>query len=184
MLDRGSRWLKCGEPACRRDSVRRLTSAGWSSISAADPGSSDGPSDPCLALLREGFADPSRSPPTMVRSYRTVSPLPVAGHEAQPIGGLLSVALSVASRRLVASQLPALWSPDLPRPDAPPIAEPQAATTRPTHRDAEGTAGSMPTAFSCSRDVGALTDPAMTAGVAPAGCRRHRRVSRAMQTAP
>jgi len=80
----------------------------------------------------------------MVRSYRTVSPLPVAGHRAQPIGGLLSAALSVASRRLVASQLPALWSPDLPR-IAPFVrlrtlrtAEAaQSAATRPTHRRLE-----------------------------------------------
>ena len=77
----------------------------------------------------------------MVRSYRTVSPLPVAGHEAQPIGGLLSVALSVASRRLVASQLPALWSPDLPRPETPLVAESRGAATRPTHRVLEATAG-------------------------------------------
>jgi len=49
-----------------------------------------------------------------VRSYRTLSALPVIG-KCQTIGGLLSVALSVASRRLVFSQHSALWSPDLPQ---------------------------------------------------------------------
>jgi hypothetical protein len=34
---------------------------------------------PCLALLRVGFAEPSSSPMTLVVSYTTVSPLPVAG---------------------------------------------------------------------------------------------------------
>jgi hypothetical protein len=31
----------------------------------------------CSALLRVGFVEPPRSPPALVRSYRTVSPLPV-----------------------------------------------------------------------------------------------------------
>src|SRR3954471_4642626 len=35
-----------------------------------------GPAIPCSALLRVGFAEPPRSPGTLVRSYRTVSPLP------------------------------------------------------------------------------------------------------------
>ena len=34
---------------------------------------------PCLALLRVGVAEPPGSPRTLVRSYRTVSPLPVTG---------------------------------------------------------------------------------------------------------
>ena len=49
----------------------------------------------------------------LVRSYRTFSPLPVI--DERPIGGLFSVALSVASRRLFVFQHSALWSPDLPR---------------------------------------------------------------------
>src|SRR5690349_1788532 len=36
----------------------------------------DGPSSPNLALLRVGFAEPPGSPRALVRSYRTVSPLP------------------------------------------------------------------------------------------------------------
>ena len=56
-----------------------------------------------------GFTEPHWSPNTLVRSYRTVSPLPTE------IGGLLSVALSCESPRLAVSQHPALWSPDLPQ---------------------------------------------------------------------
>src|ERR1700728_2750628 len=52
----------------------------------------------------------------LVRSYRTVSPLPVRARRPA-IGGFLSVALSCGSPRLAVSQHPALWSPDLPRHD-------------------------------------------------------------------
>src|SRR5215510_14314100 len=38
---------------------------------------SDGPPFPCSALLLVGFTEPPGSPRTLVRSYRTVSPLPV-----------------------------------------------------------------------------------------------------------
>ena len=48
----------------------------------------------CSALLRVGVTEPPRSLPTLVRSYRTVSPLPVPHLRGGPaIGGLLSVAL-------------------------------------------------------------------------------------------
>ena len=45
------------------------------------PGSSGGPPSnaACLALLRVGLAEPARSPAPLVRSYRTVSPLPLRG---------------------------------------------------------------------------------------------------------
>ncbi len=69
---------------------------------------------PHLALLRVGFAEPPGSPRALVRSYRTVSPLPVP---RGAIGGLFSVALSCGSPRLASRQHPALWSPDLPRHD-------------------------------------------------------------------
>ena len=52
----------------------------------------------------------------LVRSYRTLSPLPVRARRPA-IGGFLSVALSCGSPRLAVSQHPALWSPDLPRHD-------------------------------------------------------------------
>ena len=71
---------------------------------------------PRLALLRVGFTEPAGSPSALVRSYRTVSPLPVRTRRPA-IGGFLSVALSCGSPRLAVSQHPALWSPDLPRHD-------------------------------------------------------------------
>jgi len=40
-------------------------------------GRTGGPPFPCSALLRMGFTEPSGSPRMLVRSYRTVSPLPV-----------------------------------------------------------------------------------------------------------
>ena len=39
--------------------------------------STGGPPSPCLALLPVGFTEPPGSPRALVRSYRTVSPLPV-----------------------------------------------------------------------------------------------------------
>ena len=83
---RGRRMLGCrselpgdGESACKPDSVgRRLAAAPrWPSICAAYLGTWAGPAVPRLALLRVGVAEPPGSPPTLVRSYRTVSPLPV-----------------------------------------------------------------------------------------------------------
>ena len=71
---------------------------------------------PRLALLRVGFTEPAGSPPSLVRSYRTLSPLPVRTRRPA-IGGFLSVALSCGSPRLAVSQHPALRSPDLPRHD-------------------------------------------------------------------
>lgn len=53
---------------------------------------------------------PQGSPPRRV-SPATVSPLP---EPSRAIGGLFSVALSVASRRPAVSRHPALWSPDFP----------------------------------------------------------------------
>ena len=70
----------------------------------------------CLALLRAGFAEPAGSPRLLVRSYRTVSPLPrrqkTGAHATR--GGLLSVALSRALRPVGVADHPVLWSPDFP----------------------------------------------------------------------
>jgi hypothetical protein len=99
---------------------------GWSSICAVYLGTLAGPTDPCSTLLRVGFTEPPGSPRTLVRSYRTVSPLPVTALPS--IGGLFSVARSCESPRLAAGQHPALRSPDLPRPGRRPV-----ATTRPAH---------------------------------------------------
>jgi len=48
-------------------------------------------------LLQAGFTEPVASPSPLVSSYLTVSPLPAAAapEGAPPVGGLLSVALSV-----------------------------------------------------------------------------------------
>src|SRR5579875_3340070 len=40
-------------------------------------GHAAGPAVPCLTLLRVGFTEPPGSPRALVRSYRTVAPLPV-----------------------------------------------------------------------------------------------------------
>jgi hypothetical protein len=98
---------------------------------------------PCSALLRVGFAEPPGSPRALVRSCRTVSPLPVP---LRAIGGLFSVALSCGSPRLAASQHPALWSPDLPR-----FGHCRTAATRPTHRHAHSRA--------CGREIPCMARP-------------------------
>ena len=66
----------------------------------------------------------------LVRSYRTLSPLPVRARRPA-IGGFLSVALSCGSPRLAVSQHPALRSPDLPRhdPAARPVPRPPGRLT-------------------------------------------------------
>ncbi len=67
---------------------------------------------PYLVLLLMGFTKPCISRFTLVRSYRTVSPLPVP----KDLGGLLSVALSVGLPRLAVNQHDALRSSDFPPP--------------------------------------------------------------------
>ena len=110
-----------GESACRRDSVQPLRA--WvtihlSGLPGEAPLSRDGRAThfPRLALLRVGFTEPTGSPRSLVRSYRTVSPLPVRTRRPT-IGGSFSVALSCGSPRLAVSQHPALRSPDLPQHD-------------------------------------------------------------------
>jgi hypothetical protein len=66
---------------------------------------------PCLALLRVGFTVPRLSPDA--RCALTAPFHPCLSPRA--IGGLLSVALSVASRRPAVSRHPALRSSDFPR---------------------------------------------------------------------
>jgi len=73
-----------------------------------------GPPAPCLALLRVGFAEPVESPRLLVSSYLTVSPLPRAIPGGAARGGLLSVALSLASRPVGVTDHPVLRSPDFP----------------------------------------------------------------------
>ena len=64
-----------------------------------------------LALLQVGFTLPRRVTTRAVRSYRTLSPLPMS---LNCTGGLLSAALSVGSRPPGVTWHPALWSPDFP----------------------------------------------------------------------
>src|SRR5205085_1690991 len=122
------RICKGGEPTCTPDSVpgRRCRQPGGGHpsrpavtrrLQRPTRGSlSDGPPSPCLALLRVGFTEPPGSPRALVRSYRTVAPLPVRRPRGcVAIGGFLSVALSCGSPRLGVIQHLALWSPDVPR---------------------------------------------------------------------
>ena len=67
-----------------------------------------------LVLHRVGFAKLPRSPGELVRSYRTVSPLPGTRLKPPVPGGILSVALSFALPRLHVMKHPALWCSDFP----------------------------------------------------------------------
>lgn len=123
-----------GESACTPDSVEgghpsRPTVTRRFQRSTRELG---GPPAPCLTLLHVGFTEPPGSPRALVRSYRTVAPLPVrTGRSRSAIGGLFSVALSCGSPRLGVTQHVALWSPDVPRTGRSPY-----ATTRPAHHRA------------------------------------------------
>ena len=64
-----------------------------------------------LVLLRVEFTLLRTVASRTVRSYRTLSPLPVP---LRAIGGLLSVALVVGLRLPGVTWHPALWSPDFP----------------------------------------------------------------------
>jgi hypothetical protein len=66
-----------------------------------------------LTLLQVGFAEPTRSPGSLVVSCTTVSPLPLLPEGTR--GGLFSVALSRGLPRVGVTHHLALWSPDLPR---------------------------------------------------------------------
>jgi len=69
---------------------------------------------PYLVLHRVGFAELPRSPGELVRSYRTVSPLPGTRRSRLISGGMLSVALSFALPRLHVMEHPALRCSDFP----------------------------------------------------------------------
>ena len=72
--------------------------------------------EPYLVLLRVGFTSPHTVTSSAVRSYRTISTLPVILARLETIGGILSVALAVDFRRPGVTWHPALWSPDFPLP--------------------------------------------------------------------
>ena len=67
-----------------------------------------------LILLRVEFTLQPAVTSGPVRSYRTLSALPVLAERA--IGGLLSAALVVGLHRPGVTWHPALWSPDFPPP--------------------------------------------------------------------
>ena len=67
--------------------------------------------NPYLTLLRVEFTVPRTVTSRAVRSYRTLSPLPVL---QAAIGGLLSVALVVSFHCPGVTWHSALWSPDFP----------------------------------------------------------------------
>ena len=78
-----------------------------------EPGRLSSPIWPCTGWGLPG-RDVTAAP---VRSYRTISPLPVSRRVIKPagtIGGMISVALSVGSPRLPVRKHPALWCPDFP----------------------------------------------------------------------
>ncbi len=119
-----------GESACKRDSV--VLAHRWPSICAAYPRGVDVAADRraarplCLTLLRVEFAEPCESPRTLVRSYRTVSPLPVTGCPAH------RRSLSVALVR----QVTPTWLSPAPCPEESRLSSTRscrAAATRPTH---------------------------------------------------
>ena len=66
---------------------------------------------PYLVLHRVGFTKLLRSPGELVRSYRTISPLPAFSSKT---GGIFSAALSFTLPRLRVTEHPALWCSDFP----------------------------------------------------------------------
>jgi hypothetical protein len=127
-------WGGDGEPADKPDSVSGslAVAARWPSIFAAYLGTSAGPAVPRLALLRVGVAEPPGSPPTLVRSYRTVSPLPVrrTGCPApRHRRSALCCPVPAGHPVLAHASTRALWSPDFPR-----RRRSGAAATWPAHR--------------------------------------------------
>ena len=72
---------------------------------------------PYSVLLPVGFAVPSRVATDAVRSYRTLSPLPV---ELPPIGCMLSVALSLGSPPAGVTRHPCFVEPGLSSVELPP----------------------------------------------------------------
>ena len=77
--------VSAGQPLARGESAYKPDSVGDDHLSGADvsvdldaayPVLGGPPHRTCLALLRTGYAWPPTLPPTPVRSYRTLSPLP------------------------------------------------------------------------------------------------------------
>ena len=134
-----------GESVCKRDSVGAEAPGGHPSVRPTR-GNRTGRSSPCLTLLRVEFAEPCRSPDTLVRSYRTVSPSPVTRGS---IGGLLSVAL--------VREVAPTWLSPAPCPVESRLSStPRAAATRPTHHRSAECTGVSPAATRRDDDPGAV----------------------------
>jgi len=109
-----------GEPACKPDSVRRFPGGhrpgGHPSVRPTwghVPGQR-----PLLGLAPGGGCQPPGSPPTLVRSYRTVSPLPVratGGPASRHRRSALCCPEPAGRPVLALASTLALWSPDFPR---------------------------------------------------------------------
>jgi hypothetical protein len=80
-------------------------------------GAPDGPSIPLFDLAPGGVYRADRVTPVAGALLPHRFTLTCAQPGGRAIGGLFSVALSCRSPRLAVSQHPALWSPDLPRPE-------------------------------------------------------------------
>jgi hypothetical protein len=95
---------------------------------------------PTLGLAPGGGCQPPGSPPTLVRSYRTVSPLPVraTGLPASRHRRSALCCPEPAGRPVLAlASTLALWSPDFPRPGR---QSDRTAATGPAHRHFQSTA--------------------------------------------
>ena len=134
-----------GEPACKPDSVRRTLRPAWVAIHLCGlPGDIGRAGRPTLGLAPGGGCQPPGSPPTLVRSYRTVSPLPVrsAGLPAHRHRRSALCCPVPAGRPVLAlASTLALWSPDFPRPGR---RSDRAAATGPAHRRPQCTAAVTP----------------------------------------
>jgi hypothetical protein len=109
-----------GEPACKPDSVRRFP-GGRRPVAihlCGLPGDMGRANRPLLGLAPSGGCQPPESPPTLVRSYRTLSPLPVraAGDPAPHHRRSALCCPEPAGHPVLAlASTLALWSPDFPR---------------------------------------------------------------------
>ena len=134
---------------------------------------------PLLGLAPGGGCQPPRSPSTLVRSYRTVSPLPVpCSRGAGPSAVCSLLPWTVRSLRPGSRQHPALWSPDLPRSARTsrsdrghPADSPTAPVSHPSSRAASGV--QVVRSGRC-RGLVAKKDTGRRGGRAPASPTRHR----------
>ena len=80
-----------GESLCKRDSVHTLVCGDHPSVRSTRrlPRGGRAARSFCLTLLLVGFTEPRESPHALVRSYRTVSALPVNVSDPSAVSSLL-----------------------------------------------------------------------------------------------